>query len=56
MNDPLVIIRFQNAVVRYQPSFEIEIDGKLWPRQLSAVNQMITAYKECTRLDAKEKK
>ena len=54
--EPLISIRFLNgadgvATFTYHPDYSISISGRLWPRQLRAIDTMVQTYKSCTKED-----
>jgi hypothetical protein len=42
----LVYLQFSRATVIYTTTFEVVIDGPLWPREMEAALKIIQLYKE----------
>jgi len=45
----LVYLEFSRATVIYTDSYEVIIDGPLWPREMQASIEIIKLYKEQSR-------
>lgn len=50
VNNILLMIRFDRATVQYTESFEVQIDGPLWPRELEAISTILKIYKEQSKI------